>query len=178
MKHNESKLEKLNQDAHNYYYSIEGRDYVHSTTFLILVWRKFKPTEITLYLRKVVTTGFYFDDTPGENDIGYVQIDSSIYYIKNNQSAITFKEELEPDQELLLHMNNVIKYSYPLLMNDTSKIWSKKLYIYCPSIFSESKKNINIKQVGVGKHTTIDAYMDDILSWRHCIFSEKLHGNK
>lgn len=178
MKHNEAKLEKLNQEVHNYYYSIEGRDYVHSTTFLILVWRKFRPTEITLYLRKVVTTGFYFDDAPGDDDIGYVQVDSSIYYIKNNQSDITAKQVLESDQELLLHMNNVIKYSYPLLMNDTSKIWSKKLYIYCPSIFLESKKSIDVRCIGTGKHTTIDSYIDGTLSWRHCIFSEKLHGNK
>lgn len=174
MKHNLKNLNILNTEASKYYYSIEGRDYVHSTTFAIMVYRLLKPLEITLFLRKVVKSGFYFDDIPSENDIGYIQCDSSVFFIKENAEKLIKKDNFESDQELLYNMNNVIKYSYPLLYNDNSKVWSKKLYIYCPELFSDTRKNINVKSICNDKHNIVDAYIENILVWRHCLVTDKM----
>lgn len=172
MQHNIEKLSALNGSAHEYYYCAENRNYVHSTTFVVMVHKILNPTEIIVSLRKPVVSGFYFDDTPDEDDIGYIEADNSIFYIKANNEKVIHKDlnELSNEQIVLFSLQNFLTSGYNVLVNRKTKLWSRKLTVVCPILFSDEKLSMSLETTNKSKFTLLDILFDGRVGWRQYVY--------
>jgi hypothetical protein len=174
--HNVEKISKLNDSISNYYYAMDGRDYVHGSTIVSAIYDILEATEITINLRKVIKSGFTFDDLPSENDLGFVVADNTVLYIKHNDQPIFQANEFTPLQEILRGWTRIAQGAIDLWI-EPSKFLSRRLMIRPKWILSETFNNdssILVKNIkNDNAPNTIDLYLNNLLVYRQDVIKSR-----
>ena len=170
-KHNEEKLNKLNKITKNFYYSIGHRDYLHSSTVSTAITSVISVDELTVNLRQVIRTGFQFDDTPGEDDCGFVVLDNTVFYIKPNEQPLFKANKINQFQERMIALNNIAQSGLDLWY-EPGKYLSRKVTIRPRLIQQHDFKTghgIKLRVEKQNEHTNntvIDLILNDVLIYR------------
>jgi hypothetical protein len=169
MKNQTIKIKALNDRAPDFYYCIDNRNYVHSTTFLLLAKTALNPVEISVSIKSLVTKGFNFGSFPEETDLGHLEIDGNIFYIKSTDTdlkSIT-EDQVDFEQRLLLNYQRLITSSAEAMCKEKKKLLSRKLTVFCSLIFDGSSTSIEIKRTMINKKFTLyDILIDKTVAWR------------
>lgn len=169
MSYSINKLTSLNNLSTDFYYCVDNRNYVHSTTFLLLAYLSQNPYEITVSLKTPVTQGFLFGILPEESDLGYIEIDNNIFYIKSKNTPLksVSEEEVIFEQRLLFNYQRLITSSAEAMYKEKKKLLSRKLTVFCPLIFTGNSTALTVKKTEVNrKFTLYDILVDNTLAWR------------
>lgn len=160
-------IENLNYYAESYYYSCENRNYVHSTTFLLLAYEVFNAEEITIYLKKSIFSGFYFSKENSIEDLGYIKIEKDIYYIRSNEkSLVNLKnEQISYSQNMLLDLQNFVTSGYYFSRKEKVKLWSRKLIVKPKILFTTDVEKISLDIIHKFKFKIFYVKANDIILW-------------
>lgn len=168
--HNIEKIEKLNANIDKYYYTIESRDYIHASTIVAAVYDIIDCSEITVNLRKIIKSGFVFDDIPSDDDFGFVIADNTILYLRATDdtihSVITMSES-----QYQLYMLATLSVSMATLWGGKSKFWSRNLTVRPKWIinrnFGKCSTGIKITEDENDENLCcIDICISEVLVWR------------
>jgi hypothetical protein len=162
MKHNENKINLLNEEAKKYYYFIKNRDYIHSSTLMTWIYETLRPMEISLSLKKPVSSGFTVTDIPSNDDYGFVVINNTVLYLTHMENEIHIKNETElsGSQQKLYTMISLVQSKLDLLTDNKNRYLSKKATIYTPKLFSSENHSINIKSLTHENSIMVDISFD------------------
>lgn len=131
--HNNTKVRLLNSLASNYSYSIGGRGYVHSTTFVAMLYSALASHEVTVSLRKKLTAPFFFGPTPEDNDYGFVVADNTVLFIKA-YSEVPLPEKAQDSlprlESRLLSLTGVVQSCLDSIKGDSARYLSRKLSVH------------------------------------------------
>jgi hypothetical protein len=173
MKHNANKITSLNSIAQEFYYCVDKRDYVHSTTFLLLAHKLFDPYEVTVSLKTPVKHGFLFGGIPDESDLGYIEIDNNIFYIKPNDESIQklTEEDVVFEQQLLFSYQRLITSGAAAMNKEKKKLLSRKLTVFCPLLFEGNSQRLEVKKTVINRRFTLyDILIDNTIAWRQLLW--------
>lgn len=170
LNHNIEKITALNNSVSKYYYSIAGRNYIHASTIATAVYDIISAKEVTVNLRKIVTTGFVFNDTPTENDLGFVILDNTVLYLTATTDSISEVITMSESQHQLYMMASMSVSMLPL-WGGQSKFWSRNLTVRPKWIIGRDFTKVSIstkitEDVENEDRCCIDMYIDEVLVWR------------
>lgn len=160
-------IETLNSHAESYYYSCDNRNYIHSTTFLLLAYEVFNAEEITIYLKKSVFSGFYFAKENSTEDLGYIKIEENIYYIRSNKKPLVNlkNEQISSSQNMLLDLQSFVTAGYYFSRKEKVKLWSRKLIVKTKKLFNTDIEKISLDISYKFKFKIFHVKANDVLVW-------------
>lgn len=168
MDHNNSKLALLNDNSFRYFHTIGSRDYIHSTTIVALCHEMLGCSDIMVSLRKVVKSGFKFSDMPDEDDLGFVVIDNTPFFLKATDDLLERCDErdLNSMEQKLFFLNTLVQTSLDVNSESKQRYLSRKLSVYLPAVSQNITQNIETRVTILGASSMVDVSYNNVLVYR------------